>query len=138
MAMLAANTIYLAIDSVDVKSYFTEVTLEPSNNSIDITAGSGTEHVERAAGLNDTSISMSIGYDAADVQTYIQKIRPGQVLSIEYGPEGNTSGKPKHVQTFNITGAGFTVNVDKSFVVFDVQGEGAAAPSSNMFTGSVY
>ena len=77
-------------------------------------------------------------YDAASVQTYIQKLAVGQIVTIEYAPEGSSSGKPKHVQDFNITQNTHTVSVDKSAVVFEITGESAAAPTSNMYSGSVY
>jgi hypothetical protein len=94
--------------------------------------------VQRAPGLNDTSITITLAYDLTNLQTYIQKIAPGQTISIEYGPESNTSGKPRHVQDFVITGADHQVSVDKSAVTFSISGDGAGAPSVDMFTGGVY
>ena len=138
MASYADNDIYLSIDGVVVTAYFKNVTLSPSNSAVDTTAGGGTDHVERAPGLDDTSISIELAYDAADVQTYIQKIGRHKQVSIEYGPEGAVSGKPWHVQEFVITGAPHTVNVDKSAVVFSISGDAAAAPSVDMYTGGVY
>lgn len=138
MAQYADNTVYLKLDSVEVDAYFKNVTLSPSNNSVDTTIGSGTDHVQRQPGLNDTKIDISLGYDPAQLQTYVQKLKVGQIVTIEYGSEDNISGKPRHVQPFNITKADHTVNVDKSHVMFEISGEGADAPSVDMYAGGVY
>jgi len=138
MVSYAENTVYLTMGGTAVQAYFKDVQLSPSNSAVDITTGAGVDHVQRAPGLNDTSISITLAYDLTDVQTYIQKIAAGQTISIEYGPESNVSGKPRHVQNFVITGADHQVSVDKSSVTFNVVGEGAAAPSVDMFTGGVY
>lgn len=139
MAQYADNVVYLKIDSVEVDAFFKTVKLSPSNASVETTVGSGTDHVQRAPGLDDTKIDISLGYDAAQLQTYIQKLAVGQIVEIEYGSEGNNnSGKPRHVQTFNITKADHEVNVDKSHVVFDISGEGADEATVNMYKGGVY
>lgn len=138
MATYADNDIYLTIGGTAVHAYFKNVDLEFTNASVDTTAGSGTDHVERAPGLNDSKITINLMYDAADIQTYIQKIKRGQVISIEYGPEGAVSGKPRHVQDFNITSNKVPVNVDKSAVLIEMTGEGAAAPSVDISAGGVY
>jgi hypothetical protein len=138
MAQYADNLAYIKIDSVEVQAYFKNVKLSPSNNSIDTTVGSGTDHVQRQPGLDDTKIDISLGYDTAQLQTYIQKLKVGQIVTIEYGPESNVSGKPRHVQAFNITKADHEVNVDKSHTLFDLSGEGSAAASISMFSGGVY
>jgi hypothetical protein len=138
MVRYADNDYYLAIDGTVVDTYGVDVTIEPSNSSVETTSGAGVDHVMRAPGLNDTKISFSIAYDATDLQTYIQKLKPGIVRSIEYGSEGNTSGKPRHVQNFNITSSPFDVKIDKSMPVFEVEGEGTEAPSVDMHAGGVY
>jgi hypothetical protein len=138
MVSLAENTVYLKMGGTEVDAYFKDVSLSASNSSVDVTAGSGTDWMQRAAGLNDMNISISLAYDLTNIQTYIQKIAPGQTIEIEYGPEDNVSGKPRHVQNFVITGADHQVSVDKSAVVFSITGDGADAPSINMFAGGVY
>ena len=138
MAQYADNTVYLKLGSTEVNAFFKTVKLSPSNASVETTVGSGTDHVQRASGLDDTKIDISLGYDAAELQDYIQKLAVGQILEIELGPESNVSGKPRHVQTFNITKADHEVNVDKSHVVFDISGEGADEATVNMYKGGVY
>lgn len=138
MPALADNKIYLSIDGIAVQAYFKNVTLTSSSATVETTRGAGTDHMQRAPGLKDTSISITIGYDTANIQTFIQKIAPGQQVMIEYGPEGAVTGKPRHVQTFVITDAAHTVEVSKADVVFELTGEAADAPIVDMYAGAVY
>lgn len=138
MAVLAANTIYLKFDTTEVDAYFIKVSLTPSNATQDVTMGSGTSDMQRAAGLNDTKISIELGYDSANVQSFIQKLKAGTRVTIEYGPEGAVTGKPRHVQDFIMAGAPFDTNVNKQFTTFTVSADGAGAPSVDMFAGAVY
>jgi hypothetical protein len=138
MVRYADNDYYLSIGGTVVDTWGVEVTLEYVNTSVETTSGAGVDHVMRSPGLYDTTISLSIAYDATDLATYIQKLQPGVVVSIEYGPEGSTSGKPRHVQNFNITSSPFTVNINKEMPVFEVEAEGTEAASVNMYAGGVY
>lgn len=138
MAQIAENNVYLSIDGVVVTSYFKSANLQPSNAVQDTTMGAGVDHVQRKPGLNDTSISISIGYDDTNIATYLQKLKAGVVVPIEFGPEGAVSGKPRHVQNFIITGAPSTTNVQKNPVAFDITAQAADAPSVDMFNGGVY
>jgi hypothetical protein len=138
MVRYADNDFYLSIDGTVVSTYGVEITLERTNSSVETTSGAGVDHVMRAPGLSDTTITFSIAYDATALQTFIQKLQPGVVRAIEYGPENNVSGKPRHVQNFNITSSPFTTNVAKEMPVFEVSGEGTEAASVDLFTGAVY
>ena len=138
MASYADNTVYLSIGGTVVHAYFKEVQLQPSNSSVETTAGAGVDDVQRAPGLNDHKIKITLSYDAANIQTYIQKIAVGQATTIDYGPESNTSGKPRHTQSFIITAADHTVSVDKSAVTLEISGDAAAAPTNNMFAGAIW
>lgn len=138
MVRFADNDFYLSVGGTVVDTWGVEVSLEYTNSSVETTSGAGVDHVMRAPGLNDTTISFSIAYDATDIATYIQKLKPGVVVAIEYGPEGNLTGKPRHVQNFNITSSPFAVSIDKSMPVFEVSGEGTEAPSVDMYSGGVY
>lgn len=131
------NNIYLVIDGMEVQSQFKSVSLEPSIESVDTTRGAGATHMMRNEGLRDTSISFSLGYDTDLVPTWLPKLRPG-LHTIVFGPEGNATGKPKHQQDFITTAAPLEVTVEKGEVVFDVSGEGAAAPVFDMFAGATF
>ena len=138
MGQVADNKAYLSIDGVAVNSYFKNVNLQPSNAAQDTTMGAGVNHVQRKPGLDDTSISFSIGYDDTNIDAYIQKLKSGVIVSIEYGPQGAVSGKPRHVQNFIITGSPSTTNVQKNPVAFDVTAQAADAPSIDMYAGGKY
>lgn len=138
MPQYADNNVYLSIDGVVVSAYFKSVSLNPTNAEQDTTMGAGTDHMQRAAGLNDTSITITLGYDTAQVQTQIAHLKPGVIVPIEYGKEGNTSGKPRHVQNFLITGNTVADDVAKTPSTFEITGSGADAPSVDMFSGATY
>lgn len=138
MPELADNNVFLKMGGVVVDAFFREVQVETTNSGVDTTAGAGTSHTKRQPGLNDTSFSISLAYDTQHVQTFIQKIARGQVLEIEYGSEGAVSGKPRHIQDVLITSVSHTISVDKSAVTFAINGQGADAPSVDMFAGAVY
>ncbi|MCZ7539711.1 MAG: hypothetical protein M5U29_07360 [Anaerolineae bacterium] len=137
MAQYADNDIYLDIDGTAVSSYFKRVSLEPAIETNDTTSGSGTDFRSRAVGLKDYSITIEVAYDTTDIATQLLLFKPG-AHTVTYGPEGNAAGKPKHVQSFIFTGAPFEVNVEKTPVVFSVSGEGAAAPTTDIFNGGVW
>jgi len=135
MATLNENDYYLSVGGTDVSSYVVDVTLEPSVTSQDVTAGSGSDWVNRAEGLKDCTISFTLAYD--DASGYAFSILQGE-KQIIYGPEGNSSGAPKHTQYFILTGAPHTVNVSKEMVTFSVSGEGSQDPTDNMFAGATW
>lgn len=137
MATYNGNNAYIAIDGTAVNSYFVSFSLEPTMETVDVTAGSGTTHRVRAEGLKDTTAELVIVYDSAVISTLLPLLKPG-THTITYGPEGNTSGKPKHVQSFIITGTPHETTVEKSRVVLTASMEAAAAPTTDMFAGGVW
>lgn len=137
MAQYNGNDAYLSIDGTVMTSWFINVELTPSMESVETTAGSSTTHVERAEGLKDTSISLQIGYDAASASTQLPLVEVG-THTVIYGPEGSTAGKPKHEQSFIFEKAGHAVNVKKTHVIFAIDGVGAATPTTDMFSGGVW
>jgi hypothetical protein len=137
VASYNGNNVYLKIGGVQVDAYWKSVELSPSLETVDVTAGSNTAHRERNEGLADTSLTATIVYDSATIQTYIQTLKPG-TYTVEFGPEGNVAGKPKHIQSFILTEAPFSVEVEKTEVAFQLSFEAAAAPTFNMFAGSVW
>lgn len=137
MAAYNDNTVYLSIDGTQVDSWFKSVTLSPTIETVDTTRGSGTDHRSRSEGLKDTSGTITIGYDAASEATILGLVEPG-THALVYGPRGNTAGMPKHAQSIIITQAPHSVEVSKGEVVFEVQWEAAAAPSSDMYAGDTW
>lgn len=137
MATYNGNNAYIDIDGTRIDTYFVNVSLNPSIETVDITAGSGATHRQRATGLKDNGGSMQIAYDDTNIATILPLVAPG-AHTLTYGPEGNSAGKPKHVQAIIISGAPHTVAVSKDMVVFDVSFEAAAAPTTDMFNGGVW
>ena len=105
MAAYNGNNVYIDIDGTQIDSDWKSVTLTPSVATVETTRGSSTANIQRAVGLMDHSISIQLGYDTSDASTVMGLFSLGSSVTITYGPEGNSSGKPKHVQDFIITTA---------------------------------
>lgn len=131
----ANNNFYLSIGGTDLSAFVINVTLSPSQSSVETTAGSGTDHVSRAEGLEDHSISFTIYSD--DANAYSLALLKGEQIAI-FGEQGNASGRPKHVQSFILTGVSSPTMVSKEMVIYDVSGEAAAAPTTDMFAGGTW
>jgi hypothetical protein len=138
MAKLNGNNVYFTIDGTDVKAFWKSVSLNPTADTVDVTAGANATHKQYESGLVDTSLSATFAYDDASLATYIQRLRVGQKVLIAYGPEGATSGKPKHEQYFIVTSAATEQTVMKDAVVFDMSFNGADAPIVDMYAGGVW
>lgn len=138
MAVLNDNVIHLTIDGADVCTKFVNVDFNESNSTQDVTAGCGTDHVQRRPGLTDTSMSITLVYDVDTVPTYIQKMKTGVIVPIEYGPEGSGSGKPRHLQNFIFDSVAHSRNVNKAKVEFNLNAVGADAPTHDMHAGAVF
>jgi hypothetical protein len=138
MATLNANTIYLTIAGTNYSAYWVSFKLNGKNNVKETTAGSGTTHVERAAGLNDYSADVTVVYDSAIGAQQLGHYSPGDIVAVEWGPESNVSGKPRHVQNFIVEEAPFEVVVEKEKVAFELKLSGSEAPSVDIYSGAVY
>lgn len=137
MAEYAGNNFYLKIDSTDMSAYVVDGTLTPKVNEVDTTAGAGTTYMKRQAGLKDTSGSWTIAVDDTNFPAQIAACQPG-VHTIEWGPQGATTGKPRHVQSMLISEAPIDTKVTKDMHAFKVSASGAAAPTVDMMAGGVY
>ena len=138
MAQYNGNNPYLKFDAVDVAAYFVSVSTDFGGSSVDITAGAGRSHVQRAGGLRDYSMSVTLTYDADSVNTYITKLQPQQIVEVEYGPEGNTTGKPRHLQKFVVDSVSVPQSVKKDHVTFEIKLSGADEPTADMTAGDVF
>jgi hypothetical protein len=140
MPTLNANNAYLEIGGTNVSAYWTdEIDFSSSNSTVEVTAGAGATHVERAGGLSDTSLSFSVVYDTADIALYRAKLIEGTEYAVIYGPEGNTSGKPKfQCQMILEEVSGPNVTIAKDKVMFELSFVGAAAPTATISGGSTF
>lgn len=111
-----------------------------TNSTTDVTAGAGATHVMRKAGLNDTTLSVTVAYKTVptDLKAILAAVKPGTEASLELGPEGDTVGKPKHVQMFISSSVQFAQNVKKAAVVIKIKFDGADAPTTDINANGAY
>lgn len=138
MAIYNGNAIYLTVDGVNVAADFIDVKLEQSAVPVVVTHGAATNE-QRNPGLFDGTIAITLAYDISNVASFIQHIRKGLTVVVDYGPEGNTSGKPRHTQPFLITKvSGPDTAAKKDLVTFVINGDGADAPTADMYAGATF
>lgn len=139
MATYNGNNQYLEIDSVDVSGYYTDqLSYNPSNNTVDTTAGAGITGHQRAAGLNDRTLSFVVVYDDATLATYVQKLKVGSVYTVVYGPEGNGAGKPKFAGKMILESVTQQASVEKIKVVFELEFQQADVPTHTIEGGDTF
>ena len=138
MATLQSNDCQLLLDGVDVSAYFTEVSIAVSVGSEDTSAGAGTTHVKKGGKLRESKWDIKLAYDVTNVSAYIQKLQAGDIYTATWRPEGNTAGKPEHIQSILILSSKQSaVTVDKDAVFFEISAEGTDAATTDMFEGGV-
>lgn len=138
MAFLADNSGFVSIDGTDVSGRCTEFSLEHLGDSVETTAGFGTVYRTRVSGLRDTNLELKIAYNTTNFPADALKMVPG-VYTIVLGPEGSTSGNPKHEGTFVLESASdIKKSVEPEMTVISMSYKGAAAPSTNIFAGGVF
>lgn len=131
------NAQYIAIDGTDLSTKFNKVNLEQSVGSEETSAGSNLRHIQRSEKLLDHKLGMTLKFEAGSVPGYIQKLKPG-THTVTIGPEGSAPGSPKHQQDFILTSNQWETNVGKKAVYFEIKGEGADEPVTDMFDGGVF
>lgn len=137
MAELNANAGYLTFDGVDMVPYLQSFDIKPTANAVNSTAGN-VGHSLRQAGLRSTSFSANIVYRVGSVGTYIQKIKPGAEITIDWGPEGNTTGKPRHTQKFIVLDSSTSQDTEKKLVQYAVSGDNSAEPTNDKWNGATW
>lgn len=139
MATYNGNDVYLEWDGVDISGYWTgEVNENISVNTQEITAGAGVDHVQRAIGLIDRTMTFTVTYDDTDLGTYKSKLVEGTKATLIYGPEGQATGKPKFEGTMILQAVDHTVSIEKEMVAFELSFEQADAPVSTIAGGGVF
>lgn len=100
MAILNGNNGYLSIDGQVMNTWMVEkVTLKQVVGEEDTTMGFGVDYSSVAPKLKHWEGELAVGYDAADLATYKAKLESGDLVTLIYGPESNTAGKPKFEAT---------------------------------------
>lgn len=137
MAELNANAGYLTFDGVDMVPYLQSFDIKATANTVNTTAGN-VGHTLRQAGLRSTSLTANIIYRVGGVATYLAKIKPGAEVTVDWGPEGNTTGKPRHTQKFIITDSSTSQDAEKKLVVYAVSGDNSAEPTNDKWAGATW
>jgi hypothetical protein len=137
MARLKAGISYLTLDGVDVSAYCQDIDITADNESEDVTAGNVTHEVLQA-GINTTKITLNFVYEVGSVGTLLAKIKRGAMPVMDWGPEGNVSGKPRHTQQIIITSLNKKQDKRRTMTVLAVSASGAAAPTNDMDEGAIF
>lgn len=136
MAEYVGNNYYVKIGSYNLTPYVKSVNFEPTAETVETTRGNA-EYKSRAPGLKDARLSVVVGYDT-NLAAFRAAMKPGDVFVVDYGPEGNVTGKPRHTQAMICEGAPFEVNVNKDEVAFECSYIGAVAPTVDMMNGGTF
>ena len=139
MPTFNGNSPFLSINGISVATPFVDVKMSGKNKTVDTTAGTGVNDLQRSPGLNEYDYKITLAYLAGTVSTYIQQLKPGSNYNIEYGPEGAVSGKPRHVQNVIVETADLSgQSASKDRIEFALSAVSNGAPSVDMYSGGVY
>lgn len=137
--VLAKNNAYLTIDGYDMAAIGIEVTAEMAGTSNEQPYGFGSNWTKREPGLKDLTLNVNVIYDTDNIDSYITSIATQQKVTVVYGPEGNTTGKPKHSGSFIVDSlTGPTVVVTKDQVIFEMSLVTADEPTDDMYAGAKF
>jgi hypothetical protein len=136
MGQFNGNGCYVDIDGTVVDTYFQNVSISKSVETVDSTCGNATWRANNE-GLYASKGTISVVYDDTLASTLLPLMEAG-THTLTYGPEGNTAGKPKHVQSIIITDNTIAQNVGKTLVLLESPFIGAAAPTTDMWAGGVW
>lgn len=139
MTVSNTNNAYIFWDGVDLSGKWTEeLSYKPSADSEDITAGAGAVGVARAPKLIDATLDLMVVYEDASLATYLPHYKEGTVAVLTYGPEGNTTGKPKFSGSMHLKSSEFSQSVDKKKIAFKLSFEQAATPTHRIQNGDTF
>ena len=140
MAEYNGNAIYLRMNSVNVESLWKLMDIQKTVNDVDITAGSGTEYEEHAAGLKGAKAKLTLAYNDTQAATDMAAIHTAtEIVAIVYGPEGNTAGKPCDNRSWLITNiSGPSTKVEKEPVLLEFDLVGTGTPTKNIHHGDTF
>lgn len=142
MATYNGNSIYLRVNNVNVESLWREMDIKVSIDKEDTSAGAGITHKKNAAKLQELTAKLTIVYDTDSAPTDISNIyalSQDHISAIVYGPEGNTTGKPKDDRDWLVTNiGGASTSYDKKLVMFEVDLVSTGEPRSNHYDGDTF
>jgi hypothetical protein len=139
MAAYSGNADLLKFGSTDISALYKTYDFGVTVDEVDVTAGSNTTWRERNAGLKSADLTITITYDRDTLTNIWSIVDAGDKVTVEIGPEGNTTGYPRHVQSFlctEVAPTGQSVEKDERTFVYTFMSDGA--PSTDMFNAGVY
>lgn len=140
MAVYNDNNIFLTVDGTDVSARWREFDMTFNSKDEDISAGSGVDWESHATGLWSITAKMTLVYDDTQAATDIAALyEADQVVTIIYGPENNTAGKPKHNGNFKINSIkGPSPSYDKKTVMLEFDLVSSGTPTTNLYAGGTW
>lgn len=140
MATLSGNDIYLRMNSVNTQARWRKFDMSFKNDEEDTTAGVGVDWKSRAAKLSEIPAKIMLVYDDVAAATDFAALwQADMIFAVEYGPEGNGAGKPRHLQDFKINGiTGPTTSHDKTLVTLEFDLVSTGAPTANLYAGDSF
>lgn len=137
MVVYTGNDDSLSIDGTPLDDFWRDAELiflqETHDNS-----GGRSRFRSRITGLEDVMLNFTIVWDIDQEHIILPRIAPGVHL-VDYGPRGNASGCPRHVQEFIFTEVPIRGSYEKGDArEFSITAEAAAPPQINMFENGVF
>lgn len=139
MAATNTNDAFLSVGGTDVSGLWTELKLSMKRGTADANYGSGIEWEGKLAALKGYSGDLTIIYEETGVPATVQAMNNNDSVAIIYGPQGNSSGEPKHDQDFVVTGIEWSQMADKSnMLVYKIKLESNGTPRSDWLSGDTF
>lgn len=135
--VLTQNAGKLRLGTMDVHADLMNVSIDVQNADVDVTRGNQ-GHTLLAEGITSTSVKIEVAWTDANRAQVLPLIRPGEILEMEWGPEGVTAGSPRHVQKIKIAGVSIEQSANRDVVKFVINANGAEAPTVDIFDGGSY
>lgn len=140
MAAYNGNNVYLRMNSVNTQARWRSFDMNISLGDEDVSAGSGVNWESHASKLRNITAKVMLVYDDATAAAdFAALVTANDIIAVEYGPEGNTAGKPRHLQSFKINGInGPTTNHDKTLVTLEYDMISTGTPTANIYAGDTF
>ena len=140
MAVYSGNDIYLTMNEVDVTARWRSFEMSLNVDEEDTSAGAGIDWKSRAAKLGEVQGTIMLVYDDTQAATDMAALyQADQIIAIDYGPEGNAAGKPRHAGNFFISSiSGPSTNHDKTLVTLEFSVTSTGTPTANIYAGDTF
>lgn len=140
MAEYSGNDVYLRMNAVNIETYWREMTMDFESGEEDTSAGAGIDWSKSAAKLSKIKAKISIIHDDVVAATTLAALwEENMIVVVDYGPEGNAAGKPRHTQSFKINSiSGPTTKHDKALVMYEFDMVSTGVPTANLYAGATF